>query len=783
MVTFLNDSDPFELAMLAYLFPGQGSQQMGMGGTLFDEFPLFTAKADEILGYSIKQLCLENPDRKLLQTEFTQPALYVVDTLQYLKTLLESRPPDFVAGHSLGEYAALFASGVFDFETGLRLVRTRAQLMKAAPAGAMMAVMGIPMAQVEAILERSDTGDVSIANDNAPEQAVLAGSRTSLDQLITPLESAGASCMVLNVSGAFHSRFVSQAASEFSSHLEAARFSKPRIPVIANVTGEPYPADRLREILSRQIESQVQWRRTMFFMLDQGVDEIVEVGPGRVLTSLFAFNRKGYKPSASARVPVRPIAKTEPEPPARVYSAETLGSESFRQDHGVRMAYVAGAMYKGIASKELVVRMGEAGLLGFFGSGGLRLTELEDSIQFVRRQLSKGQAHGFNLLHQPDDPRLENETVSLFLRHDIRSVEAAAYLEMTEPLLHFRYKGAYRNGGGLATSIRRVIAKVSRPEVARLFMSPGSEAMLRNLVGAGHLTREEANLAREIPISDDVCVEADSGGHTDAGVAYALMPAMKRLRDEMMKTHAFRRRIRLGAAGGLGSPEAIAAALVLGADFILTGSVNQCTPEAGTSDAVKDMLQRLDVQDTTYAPAGDMFELGARVQVMKRGVLFPARANKLFEIYRRYESIEAIEPPVRATLERTCFKRGLDEIWHDVRDYYEKRRPEELEKAARNPKHKMAMVFKWYFAHTTRIAMAGEASQSADFQVHCGPAMGAFNRFVKGTELEDWRRRHVEIIATKLMEGAAGILNRALAHAGEDEPVSNGVLALSAVGS
>ncbi len=157
-----------------------------------------------------------------------------------------------------------------------------------------------------------------------------------------------------------------------------------------------------------------------------------------------------------------------------------------------------------------------------------------------------------------------------------------------------------------------MLAKVSRPEVATVFMQPAPQHYVDKLVAAGHITPEEAELSQFIPMSEDICVEADSGGHTDQGVAYALMPAMLSLRDEMMAQYNYTKPIRVGATGGIGTPEAAAAAFMLGAEFILTGSINQCTVEAGMSDVVKDILQGINVQDTAYAPAGDMFELGAK---------------------------------------------------------------------------------------------------------------------------------------------------------------------------
>jgi trans-AT polyketide synthase/acyltransferase/oxidoreductase domain-containing protein len=215
----------------------------------------------------------------------------------------------------------------------------------------------------------------------------------------------------------------------------------------------------------------------------------------------------------------------------------------------------------------------------------------------------------------------------------------------------------------------------------------------------------------------------------------------------------------VGAAGGLGAPEQVACAFFLGADFITTGSINQCTPEAGTSDAVKDMLQNVGVQDTAYAPAGDMFEMGAKVQVMKKGVFFPARANKLYDLWRQHASLDALEGAVRREIQDKFFRRSFEDVWAETRDHYGRVLPAELARVEGNPKAKMGLVFRWYFVHSMRLALRGESTQRVDYQVHCGPAMGAFNQWVQGTSLEDWRRRHGDTVAEHLMQGACDYLH------------------------
>ncbi|WP_433618255.1 ACP S-malonyltransferase [Dactylosporangium sp. CA-139114] len=727
--------------MRAWLFPGQGSQRRGMGADVFDHRPDLLAEAGEILGYDVRELCLRDPDNRLRDTRYAQPALFIVNALHCLQRREREPEPDFLAGHSLGEYDALFAAGCFDFATGVRLVRRRGELMAQAAAGGMLAVVGLPADRVAALLRETgcdgpDGPDgVDVANHNSDEQLVLSGPRERLDALVAPVRAAGGRAVPLNVSAPFHSRYMRDAAREFGAFLGGFTFAAPRIPVVANVTARPYPAGEIARLLREQVASPVRWWDTMLFLRSCGVEEAAEVGPGAVLSGLWR---------AAAAI-------TPPDP------AESLGSRGFRDDYGVRYAYAAGSMYQGIASTALVIRMAKAGLIGFFGAGGLRLDEIEDALRELGAALGRGGRFGMNLLYGLDDGAREDATVGLYLDHGVRFVEAAGYTQVTAPVVRFRFSGAHRDAAGRPVAVRHVLAKVSRPEVAEAFLSPPAEPLLRKLVETGRLTEDEAAVARELPVSGDLCVESDSGGHTDAGVALTLVPSIVRLRDRTVRHYGYATPVRVGAAGGLGSPEAVAAAFVLGADFVVTGSVNQCTPESGASAAVKDLLAGLDVADTTYAPAGDMFELGARVQVVRRGTLFAARANKLYQLYRQYDALEALDAAELATVER-YFGRTVEEVWKETADYLARTRPDELARAERNPRLRMALVFRWYFVHSTRMAAAADDEQRANYQIHCGPAMGAFNRFVAGTPLQDWRQRHVDVVAQRLMQGAAAWL-------------------------
>jgi trans-AT polyketide synthase/acyltransferase/oxidoreductase domain-containing protein len=268
---------------------------------------------------------------------------------------------------------------------------------------------------------------------------------------------------------------------------------------------------------------------------------------------------------------------------------------------------------------------------------------------------------------------------------------------------------------------------------------------------------EQAELLRGVPMVDALCVESDSGGHTDQGMPFTLVPAMLRVRDEYQQRYPTFGPIYVGGAGGIGTPEAAAALFVMGVDFILTGSINQCTIEAGTSDVVKDLLQAMNVYDTDYAPSGELFELGAKVQVLKKGLFFPARANKLVALYHQYEGIEQIDSQTRQQIEGRYFKRSFEDVFSEVRSAYPS---VEIERAERLPKHRMALIFKRYFKDATRWALTGDLEHKVDFQIHCGPALGAFNQWIAGGPLIDWRERHVDDIASLLMQETAALLNK-----------------------
>lgn len=789
-------------SMKIYGFPGQGSQQRGMGKDLFEKYPEQTAAADRVLGYSIAELCTSDPKRQLNSTEYTQPALFAVSALGYLDRVEQVRvPPDFLVGHSLGEYAALFAAGVFDFETGLRLVKKRGELMAAASGGTMAAIIGVDEATIGRVLKEAGLNTLDLANHNAPDQFVVAGLADQIDLACAAFEKTGARAVKLNVSAPFHSHYMKSTAVAFSTFLDDFTFRAPRIPVFSNADAQPYPADAVKDRLVRQIASPVRWTETIQRLMGLGDFEFVELGPGQVLTRLVARIRATAAPlpppanpaNGAATTPERgpvtsapspdpappktqhsPVAfSSPPEPsktpgprspdqvisastpePARVShvrpasldasqpglvgsksspsvemaSAEQLGAATFRERYGLRRAYLLGSLYGGISGPEMLRAAGRAGLMGFLGTGGLSLDQIERSFGELRNDPAPGGVLGANLLYRHGAPQEESALVDVFLRHGVNVIEASGFPLVTPALVRFRLKGG------------RIIAKVSRADAASEFLAPPPERLVGQLLASGHITEQEARAAAARPVANDLCVEAAGGWLDTTADLLTLLPTVQRLRDEA-KVPGFR--VHVGYAGGLGTPEAVGAAFLLGADFVLTGSVNQCSVEAATSAEAKELLQSARTHDIATAPWGDMFEFGVQARYLKRGLLFPARATRLYELWRGHESAAELD----------------DDTRHQVLSGYLGNETSDFNLLGLEPKAKLTTSFRHYFTRSFRLAVQGDKQHKTDYLIHCGPALGAFNQVVNGTDLQPWRARTVQAISDALLQNTASYIS------------------------
>ncbi|MGW1071980.1 PfaD family polyunsaturated fatty acid/polyketide biosynthesis protein [Streptomyces sp. NPDC002537] len=444
------------------------------------------------------------------------------------------------------------------------------------------------------------------------------------------------------------------------------------------------------------------------------------------------------------------LASVGPLPPER------LGSAAFRARHGVRYAYMAGSMAGGIASEELVIALARAGHLASFGAAGLPPPRIARALERLERELGRAATpYACNLIHSPMAPAMERHCVDLCLRYAVRCVEASAFVRLTPDLVRYRLAGLRPDAATGARAGNRLIAKVSRPETAEPFLRPAPRELVADLADRGLITPEQADLARHVPMADDITVEADSGGHTDRRPLAVLLPVVERLRDRVTRESGRPWSVGVGAAGGIGSPQAAMAAFALGADYIVTGSVNQATLEAGTSPGVKALLAQAGIADCVMAPSADMFEQGVQVQVLGRGTMFGGHAARLYRLYRDHEALDDIPAAELGHLERRLLRRPLADVWRETAGYLGEHDPDGLRRAERDPRHRMAMLFRWYLAMASRWAVSGDDERRGDWQIWCGPAMGAFNAWTAGSALADPARRTVTAVAGHLMTATA----------------------------
>jgi trans-AT polyketide synthase/acyltransferase/oxidoreductase domain-containing protein len=437
---------------------------------------------------------------------------------------------------------------------------------------------------------------------------------------------------------------------------------------------------------------------------------------------------------------------------------ENLGHPEFKNRYKIKYPYLAGAMAHGISSVELVKAAGNAGMIGFFGSAGLSLPDLEKAIVRLKSEASNI-PYGLNLVFT-GAPDQEVAIVNLYLKHGIQLISAAGYLRLTLPLLYFRLKGIYQESDGTIICPNKIIAKTSRLEIAKQFLSPPADKMLKQLVDNNLISKQEAMLAKNIPVAADLTAEADSGGHTDNRAAISLLPSMIDLRDNLLKTYNYTTMPCIGLGGGIATPGAVAAAFAMGADYVLSGSINQSCIESGTSATVKQMLASALQTDVIMAPSANMFERGIKVQVLKRGTLFAQRAARLYDIYRTYDDIDHLAEKVKKELEEKIFHNSLESEWQITQDFFATYDQPQLDAAQDDPKRKMALLFRSYLGKSSKWAINDDLKRIKDFQIWCGPSMGAFNEWAKGSFLENPDNRQFQTVAMNLLSGACIAMRR-----------------------
>ena len=433
-------------------------------------------------------------------------------------------------------------------------------------------------------------------------------------------------------------------------------------------------------------------------------------------------------------------------------TAKDFGDAEFKKTYGLQYALYGGAMANGIASVDMVIALGKAGCMGSYGAGGMSPDVVAQAIRRIKAELG-GLPYMINMLSNRN-AQAELELAELLVAEEVPAVEASAYITPSEALVYYRVKGLRREDDGIVIP-HKIIAKVSREEVLEKFVSPPPQEAVAALLKGGLITAEEAVLAAQIPMADDITVEADSGGHTDGRPLVSMLPALIALANRKQKEFAYGQKVRVGAGGGIGTGLSCLGAFEMGAAYVVTGSVNQGCVESGTSDYVKQLLAETEMADVTMAPCADMFEMGAKVEVIKKKTMYAQNAQKLYECYVKFGSFEEIPAAERERIEKKILKNSFDQIWKDTKEYFSRVDPSKITQAEKNPKVKMALVFRWYLGSSSRWAVQGDPARKFDMQIWCGQAMGAFNLWVKGTAYSQAENRHVGEISALLLHSCS----------------------------
>lgn len=536
--------------MKAFVFPGQGSQRKGMGAELFARFGQWLERADAILGYSLARLCLEDPDRQLNLTTFTQPAIYVVSYLNHLAALEEHGLPQMAAGHSVGEYAALAAAGCFDFELGLRMVAERARLMAQVEGGGLVAVLNRDPRQVVQLLAEAPVGGLEIANLNSPRQVVVGGPLAALDAFVAQCAASECRAVPLKVSGPFHTRHMAGVEQPFREFLErcSAEFREPAFPVFANLTARPHRRDGLIEALSRHLTQPVQWQQLIENMLAGGASTFVEIGRPPILSGMIHDIRQHAAATPAAAEPA-PAPRRDAAPLARLGCRRPLLVRALGQAGG----------------EALLGELACHGALGILDGEGLALDDLEAMLRRLNDQLQLRGRFGVALSAPPQQAR----QLELCVRHAVRCVEL-------------------RDGHSAAAAMARLRAH--------------GAAAPALLVRAG----DRASLDAAFAHADAVYVELAGDDGADGDLAL-LLEALRR-RDR----HAGPEAPLVGAAGIIGNPAWVRALQGLGVDFVMAGSAFLLSREAALPAGVKAGLRRVGLAQHRRLPDWQFPELASR---------------------------------------------------------------------------------------------------------------------------------------------------------------------------
>lgn len=536
--------------MSVFIFPGQGIQRKGMGKELFPHFQEQIQQADKILGYSIEALCLEDSDQQLNQTEFTQPAIYVVSYLNYLHNMQKHEAPDFFLGHSVGEYAALTAAGAISFESGLEIVKQRAKFMSHESQGALAAVIGLSKNEVQALLDNSDHTRLYIANINSPKQIVIGGLKTELTRFLAQCKDNQVRAIPLRVSGAFHTPELQQAELGFKDFLLNCHFQQPVTPVISNLTGIPHKLEEFSSNLSQHLTHPVQWVNCINYLLNHGCQSFIELGEPKILSPMIEDIKENF---------IAP--KEEAAPSLQVQHAEkstfnfTERSLAFCKHFNCHSPLIIGSL-QGASGTEFVQALATERRLSMLDTEHLSIQELDTKLTSLNTDNNVANAFGMTLSSDKNTQALQLE---LAQKHNVSCIEI-------------------RNTKLLSTYISY---KENNPNC-------------RFIVHANHINQVKTFYK----LADAICLDLSSPDTETEPTANLFSQTMAFKHSQDNENSPF-----IGIGGIAGNPYSIRSWLMSGVDFISVGSVFLLSEEAELGKEKKKQLSQLSYAN--YLPQPD----------------------------------------------------------------------------------------------------------------------------------------------------------------------------------
>lgn len=558
--------------MKAFIFPGQGSQRKGMGEKLFAKYPEYIIQANSILGYDIEELCLNDPNNHLNFTAYTQPAIFIVSVLNYIEALTTSETVDIAAGHSIGEYAALFAAKVFDFETGLRIVQKRAELMAQAQGGGLAAVLGLSLVEVQNLIITSNLNGIEIANINSPTQIVIGAKSEILQEFVKVNEGKSGRIIPLRVSGAFHTSHMKEAQIEFSKFLTDITFQKPQIPVISNYTGKAHTQQSLSDSLAKHLTHPVRWTSCIETIVQFGVDSFTEIG-SKILTPMVKDICELISPREFS--PINENILKRKVQIAEKYKEDSNGND-FCSRFGFKKPFIVGGTGYGASGVSLISSLRNQGILSFLDTEYISLADIESALKVLANDTVLYAQYGVSLHYKPNNAAFEEKLITLCIDYGVRFLELRGYFEPTQELVR------YRLNGGLDENNRpnnHILIRTGELATVTAFIDSSFDELIKE-------PSEKSENEQAISLVDAICFELQPWRSTSSNDLSTFQAILSRC-DEYSKEQPASDKIFLGLSGLSVTQKPVELAMVHGADFVLISSPFLLSKESNLDESLK----------------------------------------------------------------------------------------------------------------------------------------------------------------------------------------------------